>query len=366
MKEAFLFMPHVFTKVQLKFLKDNFPNRFDCFVIRLCNDTFPKIEEAIEVNCTSKKEYRKAIFEVLEKYDVVYLVPSFFSPGLKLYFWLFHRNLIKKIVWIEWGYDLYLTKGVSIIGYLKYLGKRIAQLTFERSIPYFVAIHPVDITEYHKRIRGKAIILYAPYRFSVEQDSDLLNYEKISISDKIKQGLPLYVQINNCIESGMNHIDILRRLRKFADENIRIVLPMAYGNFSYMPVVEEYANKCFPGKVICWKDYVSYDEYKKRISQIDIFILGVARQRALGNIHSFMYMQKKIFLPSNSQLYRYYQENNISIYKLDDLDVMDFSDLCSDDDLSSEREYVLSLYSESPLVQWKRVFDYIKNNFNNK
>ncbi len=84
-----------------------------------------------------------------------------------------------------------------------------------------------------------------------------------------------------------NHKEVLNSLKHFAEEKIKIFLPLSYGNDNdkYATEVAEYAEKLFPGKIMALKDFMKADEYFELMKRIDIAIFDTQRQCGLGNIN---------------------------------------------------------------------------------
>ncbi len=360
-KIAHLFFPHLFAKSGIPFFKNNFQEwNFDCLIMSKPTDPeeYKHIQGAKYYTVCNSKEERHFIKNTLKKYDYVFIHSLFLARSTKVFVGLFNPRLLKKIVWVTWGYDLYLSKDSGLKGQLSYWASLLTRFVFENKVSHFVGIHPVDLKSYNQIIGGCAALYCAPYRFNTNKEANqfLIDYKSFPISEKMSKGEPFTIQIGHRAVSDLNHIRLLDKLSVYKDENIRIFLPLSYGDFKYARKVEDYARSIFEGKVVVQSSMVPIDEYRRMLSSVDILAIDCKRQIALGNIHTMFYMQKKVFLPHDSLLSEYYKENGVLVYDIENLGKMSFKELTSDDDLSAERKYIESFESKSSIELWEQVF----------
>ena len=365
---AHLFFPHVFTNAAIPFFKNYFPEfGFDCIVMTKKNEKgkIKEIEGAYYYYADGLKDELVFLNGLLKKYSFVYIHSIFFSRYEKIFLGFLYPRLIKRIVWITWGYDLYLSKESGIKGSIGYILSLLIRIFFEKRIPFFVGIHPVDLIAYNQIIRGKALLLCAPYRFNLDFDADrfLKDYKGITLSEKMKKGEPFTIQVGHRAVSDLNHIALLKRLSVYKDENINILLPLSYGDMKYAQVVKDYAYSIFGGKAKVLDKMVSLEEYRRLLSNVDMLIIDSKRQIALGNIHSMFYMRKKVCLPSDSLLSVFFKENGVKIYEIDDIGKVPFEQLTADDDLMAERVFIETFEAQNPVHLWEDVFNAVKESF---
>lgn len=364
MKGVHLFPSHRFATWAIPFFKNKFPDyNFDCIVLSRSTDDeeFRNIEGSdcyIVKGITDCLGVLKTIFD---KYDFVFFHSLFLRSVEKTLFVILHHNLVKKIVWIEWGYDLYLNKESGIKGYLNDLKNKLVRSTFEKKIPFFVGIHPVDLKAYENEIGGRAQLLYAPYSFRETVDSFLMEYKPTPLSEKLKRGDPFTIQIGHRALRELNHISLLERLSVYKEKNIKIVIPLSYGDREYAKEVENYALSIFNDKVQVLDDFMQVGEYRLLLSGVDMLVIDSMRQIALGNIHSMFYMCKKVYLHRDSLLSKFFIENGINIYDINDIGRVPFEILTAEDDLSSERNFIVNFNSKKPAEIWRETFDQILN-----
>lgn len=352
---------HIFTKGRVAFLHNNFQEyKFHTYI-------FESFREKTTINETGTvtiiphakpKVKAEIIYDIISQYDKVIFDSSFLAPVEKLFLIFKLNGNYRKLVWIEWGHDLFLAEPLNFIDFIKIKIKGILQSIFEKRIPEFVAIYPTDIIYYKQHLKGKANVYFAPYR---ENKIVWDLRPSTTINDKLASGSPVTIQICHRAEPFLRHKDILNMLAPYAKENIRIHLPLSYGIKSYAEDVAQYAKSIFGDKVIYLKDVIPYDEYTKLLNDVDIFILNSKRQIALGNVHQFLQKGKKIYLPKDSILSIYYKQHGVEIADIESLSIDGYAGLISDMDYSKGQKWMWEYDQNDPVVLWKEVFKQILN-----
>ena len=138
----------------------------------------------------------------------------------------------------------------------------------------------------------------------------------------------VYIQIGNSATETNAHIEILKALQKFKEENIRILIPLAYGDKEYANKVAKYGKEIFGEKVLIISEYLPFEKYiAECISQIDVGIFAMDRQQALGNICMLGLNGSKLYFKRDSQLDDYFKnELNCEIYYIDDIKNQSFEE----------------------------------------
>lgn len=170
------------------------------------------------------------------------------------------------------------------------------------------------------------------------------------------------IQIGNSATETNEHKTILDMLKKYKDENIRIYLPMSYGDMEYAETIEKYAKDIFSEKLVVLKTKMELEDYIKYLSKIDVAVFGVKRQQALGNIFMLLANGCKVFVWKDGPLKGYLNtENEITVYDIENLITMNFSDFI-DMPLEEHKNNVEKIYKnifskENAIMKWNRVFD---------
>lgn len=145
--------------------------------------------------------------------------------------------------------------------------------------------------------------LYREYNIS-ENKSDVIN-----------------IQLGNSANPTNNHIEVLEKLLKYKNENIKIFAPLSYGSKKNMEKVIKKGKELFGEKFIPLTDFMSYEKYLEFLGKIDIAIFAHNRQQGMGNIITLLGLGKKVYLRSDISSYELFRELNINVFNLNRLDL---------------------------------------------
>lgn len=316
----------------------------------------------------SKFDKIKNFYFDLKKYDFIVWHGLVLSPKFAV-FLFFIRSFLKKSIWIMWGIDLYEWKRNP-----KSIKDKLINLinkNIRKNIRRIVAIFPTDIDMYKSIFSGKnKKIYYAPYpiRKSVFWSLENKNLEKKRLNKEI------WIQIGNNANSFNKHLEILEAIKKYAKENIRIFIPMSYGNDwhnkveNYKEIVEQKAIEYFgENRVNVLLNLMTIEEYSKYLEQIDIIIIATNRQNALGNILKGMYAGAKIYLSEQNILYKYFKKNNIDIEKFEDISNLSFEAFIEKKSSKNIKRFMVeNYYPKINIKYWHNIFYDIEKSFSNK
>jgi dTDP-N-acetylfucosamine:lipid II N-acetylfucosaminyltransferase len=273
---------------------------------------------------------------------------------------LISPKIIKKIYWVAWGADLYEIgkKGRGI----KKIIKKIIGTAFARRIEYFVGIFPPDIEFFKKEFNSHAQTFYASYMGSLYNPLYKTELNLPTLEEKIINKDIINIQVGHSATPILNHISVLNALHRFKNENIKIYIPLSYGNIEYGNQVQRYAESLFEDKAVCIRQMMSKSDYMKFLSMIDIAIFNTPRQIGLGNLGPLLYMGKKIFMPADTIMYNYYKFKDINICDYNQINYISFDMFIEPVCMQKAKQY----YKWSPenrlkkIEMWEKVFDITK------
>ena len=305
---------------------------------------------------TLEKYDTSKIIELIKDSDRVFLHSLFLSTETKLKI-LLNPALMKKIVWIAWGMDLY--EGRYKSGLVSKF-KKIIDDRFKKSVKYFVGVFPPDIDTFKCKYGSRATTFFAQY--SGRGGSPLYHNPPVvtKIQDKVSKSEPVNIIIGHQANPILQHKEVIDWLSRFVEENqnIHIYIPLSYGNADYIKIVEEYAKNVLSDRVTVVKDYMELPKYIEFLQKMDIAVFHTERQIGLGNIQPLLYMQKKIYTKSNGVMYKYFKENGINIQKSEELEKISFSELVQDVDMTDATAFVQSIRDyETNVQRWRDVFE---------
>lgn len=359
-----------FTKSVSEFYDKHFYDKGHeiCYIHNYGEDSLIKCELVIKQHeiFWHRKSIKNAyvFYTMLNKYDYIVFHSYQFYWYIKMLLFL-NPNLLRKVIWIEWGADLYSwkieSKGIKT-NFINYIGKIIR--TECNSV---VCIFPPDCDVYRKEFpNSKAKVFYAPYCGGTTVNKEYLNYSKLSqLENSKKNNEPIYIQIGHSATRQVGHIEVLDMLKEFSNQNIKLLLPLSYGDMDYADEVQKYAEENFPEKVICLREMLPVTEYFKLINRVDIAIFNTYRQIALGNINKMIFRNVKLYMPQNSVMYKYFIENGVPIQTLESIKDGDFNSFISNVESEDKNKFYefLSHYSDMDrnIALWEHVYNNLQS-----
>lgn len=263
------------------------------------------------------------------------------DPRLIFFLYIF-RFFLKKTYWIIWGGDLYSyneRKKKSVFhtiedyvkgnakGYISYMNGE-----FRLAKKWFKA-------------KGKFYRSFT-YPSNLYKEVDLKKTEKNE----------LWIQIGNSADSSNNHFEILEKLSKFKDMNIKLFCILSYGGSEeYKKQVIGRGSELFKDKFFPILNFMEFKEYMSFLSSLDIAIFAHNRQQAFGNISSLLSMKKTVYLKEEVITYKTLKEIGIEVKSFDRLINLEKFD---ENILENNRRIIKENFSEEKLIeQWKNIFE---------
>jgi dTDP-N-acetylfucosamine:lipid II N-acetylfucosaminyltransferase len=292
---------------------------------------------------SSLKEFlikKKIIYEKFRVSDKIFI------HGLyKWYFILFlnfKKDILFKSYWIIWGSDLYQYQNKSISGQIKtYFRKRIIQ-----KVGSFVTYVYGDYNLAQKWYNAKGI-----YHECFIYPSNL--YKEYNI--KPKEHSTINLQIGNSADPSNNHIEVLKQLMKYKDENIQLLTPLSYGDKEYTKDIIENGKEFFEDNFIPLTELMPFQKYLEFLSKIDIAIFGHKRQQAMGNIITLLGLGKKVYMRRDITSWQLFQNIGVKVFDVENIDL----ELIDEHTKRDNQQKIKKYFSEkSYICQLKKIFEY--------
>lgn len=359
---------YLVTSPFIDFVNNNFDTAEHEFVIvndKLVPDSVKMYHNISTFDISVKKDFRK-ILQILKDSDKI-ILHSLYALNTKNMIRLMFTNwFFKKSFWVEWGGDLYEWKKEILKPFwdprnILILAKNSINYLFRKKINHFVGIFPPDIDYFKNEFKTYAKTFYAPY---TEGKSSHPIYQQqlnlVSLEEKLLKNECINLQIGHSSTKNVNHIDVLNKLVKFKDENIKIYIPLSYGDSEYGNRVEEKAKSMFGNKVVPMRKRIDLELYHEFLATMDIAIFNTHRQIGLGNIHPLLHMQKKIFMPKDSVMYDFYKAEGINVCNYYEISKMDYHSFTNPVDMSGTKEYIrTNVTNRTERIElWNEVFKY--------
>ena len=344
----------------IRFINENFDSEMHYYtIIGASNNNLGNITRIDNKNIKFFDSYRKNLLEITSlflKFDKVIYHELSIPTKVKIFF-LLNPLIMKKIVWIAWGSDLYQWKKVN--SNFKNRVRNIIEYTFRKKIKFFVGIFPPDIYHFKKNFKSKAQTFYASYVVGLYNPLYKKKLNLITLNEKRIKKDCINIQVGHKCMSILNHMEVLENLAKFKDENIKIYIPLSYRNKEYGDKVEEKAKILFGYKAISIREMMDMEDYMDFLSTIDIAIFNTSRQIGLGNINPLLYMEKKVFMPAGSVMYDYFNSLGINICDYAQIQKIDFGSFIESIDMTKAKQHVAyeATNKNKKIKMWSKVFN---------
>lgn len=282
----------------------------------------------------------------LDEYDKIIYHGVFEQEIIDAFFW--NRKLLKKLYLRIWGGDKFL--------YGNNFDKFRKKIVFQNAhaVIYIIPEEKLFMKR-HYCIKGKQFCAFYDLNGIINKcaatKNNMPKMEKEYFS----------VQIGNSATPTNNHILIMKKLLKFKDENIKIFVPLSYGDKSYADRVIKTGKDFFGDKFVGITDFMDIDSYNVFMNQIDVALFGIKRQQALGNIMALLYFGKKVYLRENSIVEHYFKQRchcNVQlIEKIDEMDFNEFIRFGQEEALYNEKYMGEMACLESVINPWNTIFN---------
>lgn len=213
--------------------------------------------------------------------------------------------LLTKCYWCIWGGDLYdhqLGKK-NWKWHIKELFRRPVIKRMGNLITYIKG--DVDLARDWYGATGQ-------YHECIMYPSNL--YKEIQI--KPKKDTAIHFLVGNSADPSNNHMEALEKLLPFKDLDIRIHIPLSYGNKEYAATVCRQASLWFGEKAKPITKLMPFDKYMEFLSSIDIAIFNHRRQQAMGNTITLLGLGKKVYMRSDTTQWDFLNRHHFLIFDI--------------------------------------------------
>ena len=316
----------------IKFVNNHFPLDKHLFVILgMKNDKFEKLISKNIIFIDEKIKYLSLI--LLLNYSNKIILHGLWSQRINQILFV-NPWLYKKCYWVMWGGDFYFPEKQPFL-----------QRYTIKSIGHFVTYIKGDY-ELAKKWYGAKGTYHECFMYS----SNL--YKEYNVIESKHE--TINIQIGNSADSTNNHIEILQRLSKYADEDIKIFIPLSYGDENYAKEVIMKGKKMFGNKFKPMVDFMPFNEYLKFLGSIDIAIFAHKRQQAMGNTITLLGLGKKVYMRSDVTPWKFLQDIDIKVFDVEKMELNIISEDVKSKNINKTKKY----FSHKNLLnQWKRIIN---------
>lgn len=174
------------------------------------------------------------------------------------------------------------------------------------------------------------------------------------------EGIPhegVNILVGNSADSENNHMFLLDQLKGYSEENIRLYLPLSYGDQAYADQVGRYAKELFGDKAVPMRDFMPLDRYLEFLRSVDVAVYAHKRQQAFSSIVQLVPMGVKVYLDPVSSIWDFMQENKVQVFDVHTLE-QGLLPLLDPETKENNRKNICDRCSwENMLREWKTVFE---------
>lgn len=305
-----------------RMLREHFPLEEHRFLfIDQCKESESELfdyENVGELQGENSKERLKDFFRECNRADVV-LWHGIMYGAKKMLPLFYSRKLRKKSVWIMRGLDLYNWKCETKFS-LRYRLINGMNYFIRKHLPYVVAITPADEEIYHRQFGHKAKCRCVVYPFAKEAFVMMDHFD----AERKRDNGEKFILVGNNAYTFNRHLEALESMSKFSEENLKLYIPLSYGNdwydkeSDYKSRVAEAAEEIFGSeKIEILNKLIDTDQYTNLLMNMDVAVIASNRQNALGNIFRLLYVGNKVYLSRDNPMYQYFLTEGIDVYDVD-------------------------------------------------
>lgn len=215
----------------------------------------------------------------------------------------FNQELLKKCYWIMWGGDFYFPEKQTKIRHevIKNMGYLVTGTTGD----YVLAREWYDTQGQHLNWLG-----FYPSNLYVERDIIRNDDDECIV-----------ILVGNSATRTNNHFEIFESLLKFKNDNIKLLVPLSYGDSAYAESVIKKGHALFSDKFFPLTKFIPLEEYMNILMSVDIAVFKHNRQQAAGNTIQLLGMGKKVYLDKRSTLNNVFRERGINVFDCENIDL---------------------------------------------
>ena len=230
------------------------------------------------------------------------------------------RKYFHKIVWRTWGGSRQKTKWnlrKPMVSVFAKLGDSLYYIymryTFGTS-PVIGIANDVDIVDLEQwKWHKKSKLL--PIGYSDSSLDKIFNNIKVS-SDK-KDCVNFLVGHQG--DPRENHLLFVQKLLSYNKKDIKIYLPLSYGDKLYINKLKEELNSLHDERIIIIDRLMPLGDYYQFLSEVDVAIIDEISSMALGNISVLLRFNKKIYLNKDGILKKAFDYGKIPYRTTDEI-----------------------------------------------
>ena len=317
-----------------------------------------RVKKVVSSNLLSEWKYSYQIVKELSKTDGLIFLHNLtvFSFRMMVLALFLFPSVVSRCVWLSWGSDLYgLTNQIQVKKNIPIKIYRNICFRFVNNLKMVVTCFPADqnlVREKFKKVRKVISFPYVGLPTNQINEEEKLDFVKSNKST-------IKVLCGHRTTEAVCNLEGLKLLSKYCNENINIYIPACgSGDEGYYDSVKKCAEEIFGDKVIYIPSYLTLSQLNALSKEMDVILMPTyRRQVALGTIKLFLKHHKKVFLSQKSEMFNFFDSQNVEIYKCEDIKAMSFDEFSQPiKDFSGADRYVESTSDKAKLAaEWAEI-----------
>ena len=255
--------------------------------------------------------------------------------------------LLKKCYWVIWGGDLYQYQKPK--PRLRDKIKESLRRFVIKRIGHLVTYIPGDVELARKWYSARG-----EYHECLMYLSNVVNPQILKGAERVKEAHSgLNILVGNSADLSNNHLDALEKLLPYKDQDIRIYVPLSYGDQAYAEKVIEKGRDWFGDKFLPITYFMPFEQYLAVLESVDIAIFNHKRQQAMGTTITLLGLGKTVCMRNDVSQWCFLREHGLNMKSVSN---KGFKQLPSSDLIENVR-IINFHFSEKKLIeQLKKVF----------
>lgn len=260
------------------------------------------------------------------------ILHGLFNPKILLILFLTPR-LLKKCYWVIWGGDLYVYQ----LGERNWKWKirEFLRRPVIKNMGHLITYIPGDVELARKWYGAKGEYHECLMYLSNVIDENIIQ----SAHEELEEYTGLNILVGNSADPSNNHITSLEKLLPYKEDDIRIFVPLSYGDQGHAKKVIETGRAWFGEKFVPLTSFMLLDEYLKFLKSLDIAIFNHQRQQAMGNTITLLGMGKTVFMRSDVNQWHFLKGLGIKLNDVEKLELGRIMPSDADENTSLVRSY---------------------------
>lgn len=336
----------------IKFVNENFDGKGHLFCVLGNNKKYPipqknnlKISKTTLIGAV--KHYAR-VFRGIHRAEKV-ILHGLFDVHLIILLSLMPW-VLKKCYWVIWGGDLYSYQKSKLRKRDKV--KEMLRAFVIKRMGYLVTYIPGDVALAREWYGAKG-----EYRECLMYLSNIVDEQFIANEFERKEPAneTINIIVGNSADPNNNHIEILIKLAGYKNDDIRLLVPLSYGDKKHAEKVISYGRQEFGEKFEPLTNFIPINEYQEILRATHIAVFNHRRQQAMGNTITLLGMGKTVYLRSDVTQWSLFKELGVVVKDINGAGIISRIEDCD-----SERniEIIKSYFNYNILLtQYERIFN---------